>query len=168
MDVVERAREMAVKAHGDQKYGDAPYSKHLDEVAELVKGFGSTAQVVAYLHDTLEDTKLPPEDIQEAFGSDVLKMVKLLTDEPGKNRRERKLLANKKLSQIRTQDDERLVLIVKAADRLANVRACIAEKKEGLISMYKREHTAFALAVQRYGLNHHMFAELRELLNDRA
>lgn len=31
-----KARDFAIKWHGDQKYGDKPYVYHLDQVAEIV------------------------------------------------------------------------------------------------------------------------------------
>jgi guanosine-3',5'-bis(diphosphate) 3'-pyrophosphohydrolase len=34
-----RARAFAVAAHGDQMYGDQPYSFHLDMVAEILAAF---------------------------------------------------------------------------------------------------------------------------------
>ena len=61
---VKRAREFAIKAHGDQMYGDEPYIVHLDEVAGILHEFGimetifTNAYIVAYLHDTIEDTFL--------------------------------------------------------------------------------------------------------------
>jgi (p)ppGpp synthase/HD superfamily hydrolase len=164
MNIVEIARNVAVKAHGDQKYGDQPYVVHLDEVAAYVQAWGSTAQILAYLHDTLEDTQLEAQIIEDAFGTDVRRMVEMLTDPPGRNRRQRKELLHSRLAKIKVQDDERLVLVVKAADRLANVRACIAEKKDALLSMYKREHVAFSRAVFRPGLTHIMIEELERLL----
>ena len=60
------ARRMAVEAHGAQKYGVRPYSDHLDEVAALCTSHGKDAQIVAYLHDALEDTSLTVAAIREA------------------------------------------------------------------------------------------------------
>jgi len=62
-DRMNKAREFAVKAHGDQMYGKFKYSYHLDQVkSELMKlehsgwDVHEDAYVVAYLHDVLEDT----------------------------------------------------------------------------------------------------------------
>ncbi len=51
--VTEAIRDYAIKAHGDQLYGDRPYSVHLDAVAELVP---DVYKQTAYQHDLLEDT----------------------------------------------------------------------------------------------------------------
>ncbi|MFA6234650.1 MAG: hypothetical protein WC824_10770, partial [Bacteroidota bacterium] len=54
-----KAREFAIKAHGDQKYGDQPYVVHLDAVKDLVLGYNCDnlrrATDGAFLHDILED-----------------------------------------------------------------------------------------------------------------
>jgi hypothetical protein len=54
---IQRAREFALQAHGNQRYGSHPYSYHLDAVADLLAPFGDEAQIAAYLHDTGEHTK---------------------------------------------------------------------------------------------------------------
>jgi len=118
---VELARAFAVQAHGDQKYGDEPYVRHLDDVAAIAAPFGQFARVVAYLHDTIEDTDASPDDIINQFGVMALASVEVCTDEPGRNRRERKARTNEKLA----ASTNVVGLIVKACDRLANVRECV-------------------------------------------
>ncbi len=84
--LVDRAREFATAAHGNQvrKYGppDVPYTGHLAEVAATVAEFGgSPAQVAAaWLHDTVEDTPVTLAEVEAAFGSQVALYVKYLTD----------------------------------------------------------------------------------------
>jgi (p)ppGpp synthase/HD superfamily hydrolase len=58
IEPVSRARAFAIKAHGEQRYGDQRYSFHLEAVAELLHPFGIDAQTVGYLHDVVEDTPL--------------------------------------------------------------------------------------------------------------
>ena len=47
---------------------------------------------------------------------------------------------------------ERAALIVKTADRLANITHSKAVEDEGKLKMYRLEHVAFKLAVRRSGL----------------
>jgi hypothetical protein len=42
-----KARAWALIHHGDQKYGEHPYSVHLDAVANIAKLFGELAEVVS-------------------------------------------------------------------------------------------------------------------------
>lgn len=146
----ENARALAMKAHGDQRYGpDEPYAVHLDAVAALV-GDDETAQVVAYLHDVVEDTYVTLRDVERGFGRFVAECVSLLTDEPGPNRRERKAASHAKLAGA--PPSHHLALVVKAADRLANLQACVRKSDLGLLGMYRREHPAFRAAAYRPGL----------------
>ena len=135
------AREMAIRAHGTQLYGNEPYSVHLDEVAALCEPFGETAVMVAYLHDCLEDTQLSAAEIRSAFGELVERCCVLLTDAPGANRKARKAATYEILSRVSAESPEALALVVKAADRLANVRRCSAGNP-GLAAMYRKEHPA--------------------------
>jgi (p)ppGpp synthase/HD superfamily hydrolase len=159
---VERAREFALAAHGSQKYGEHPYSFHLDAVAEIARPYGDDAMVVAYLHDTVEDTATKIEDVQRLFGPKVAACVSLLTDEPGPDRKSRKARTYAKLAQVRGETE--LALTVKAADRLANVRACVADRNDGLLETYRREHPTFRSAAYRAGMCEPLWLELDALI----
>lgn len=148
--LVSMAREFAIEAHGNQQYGAHPYRVHLDAVAELAGEYGETAQVVAYLHDVVEDTPVELEAIAAAFGQRVADCVSILTDEPGENRQERKRKTYSRMAQV--SGDLELALIVKAADRLANMRACVADGNDELLAVYKQEHPAFEKAAYRQDL----------------
>lgn len=158
------AREMALKAHGDQKYGEKPYSVHLDAVADLCRPFGEDAVVVAFLHDAFEDTDLSRDAVVAAFGEHVAACVSLLSDPPGANRKARKAAAFAAFSAVPAGSDLELALLVKAADRLANVRAGVDEDNKSLLSMYRKEHAAFSAVVSRPGLNDALVAEASRLL----
>ena len=94
LDTVKHARTFAVAAHGDQKYGDQPYSFHLDAVAEILAPFGEQAQIAGYLHDVVEDTPVQLEAVRREFGDKISECVALVTDEKGANRKERKRRTN--------------------------------------------------------------------------
>lgn len=155
-DDIAKARDFAIKHHGDQKYGDKPYVYHLDEVASIVDKFtvegfdGPYAMVTAYLHDIVEDTKVSIDDVYHRFGPFVANAVGLVTDEPGKNRKFRKRATYMKLRDARVSRPwAYTALLVKLADRVANVRSCVSSKNHSLLKMYRHEHEAFRLAVYR-------------------
>lgn len=156
------AREFAVAAHGDQKYGTEPYSVHLDAVAAIAAPYGDEAKVCAYLHDVVEDTDVPLEAIRERFGDLIAKCVDLLTDEPGLNRKERKARTNAKLKAV--PEELQAALLVKCADRLANLRASAASSDPGKLAMYRKEHPAFRDAAFRPGLCDELWHEMDEIL----
>lgn len=74
------AERLAIKEHGDhrRKTGDSTVN-HLRRVSLAVEPHGEHTQIVAWLHDTLEDTGLPPEVVGGLFGPDVLEDVRSLT-----------------------------------------------------------------------------------------
>jgi (p)ppGpp synthase/HD superfamily hydrolase len=161
--VVAQARLFAVEAHGEQRYGNQPYVVHLDAVAELLTPFGEQAQVVGYLHDVVEDTPVSIDIVRLEFGEQVATCVALVTDEQGPNRRERKAKTNAKLTQV--SDENSLALIVKAADRLANLRTSTGGNNDSKLEMYRGEHVAFREAVYRPGLCDDLWQEMDRVLS---
>lgn len=150
----ELARKYAIKWHGDQKYGDEPYIVHLDEVAKIVYPHGDECVMVAYLHDVIEDTSITIAELDTYFGSGIACMVQIVSDEPGWTRAFRKDRINMKLAATSRTS----ALIVKAADRLANVR------RGGKLNMYRKEHDAFKKAAYRSGLCDKIWEELDGLV----
>jgi len=162
----QQARAFAIAAHADQKYGDRPYSFHLDAVAELAAPYGDEAVVIAFLHDTAEDTKTTIADIERKFGPKVAACVSLLTDEPGANRKERKAKTYAKLADV--QGSNEIALLVKAADRLANVRSCIQDRNRSLWQLYQSEQSTFKSSAYRSGQCETLWVELESMLLDSA
>ncbi len=156
-----RARKFAVLKHAGQLYSGAPYEEHLDEVVRLVAPFGSEARTVAYLHDVLEDTDATPGELVREFGQRVADCVALLTDEPG-SRRERKAKSHARLAGAASGLET--ALVVKVADRLANLRGCVRSDNGKLLRMYCGEHAEFRAAVYRPGLCEHLWEEMEEII----
>ncbi len=60
-----------------------PYTEHLEFVAAHV---GTEAEkCVAYLHDVLEDTDYPPENIRATFGAEIYQAVCTMTHRDGED-----------------------------------------------------------------------------------
>ena len=144
MSKLTSARQFATKVHGEQKYGDAPYVSHLDDVVNILREFGYSDEDIlsaGYLHDCLEDTDTQPNVIREMFGEDVLKMVDFCTDEEGPNRKVRKTRTYERMKNTLNEASvsERVIfnnaVVVKLADRLSNVRACARDGKENLLDL---------------------------------
>jgi len=80
-DLLDLARAIAKVAHGEQldKAGD-PYLGHLERVAGRCRGVGDPlAEVLAWLHDLVEDTPLRTLDLRHLFPPDVLDALEAIT-----------------------------------------------------------------------------------------
>lgn len=148
---VQSAIAMAVRAHGDQRYGPNPYKVHLLEVLSVGFEFGVTDAPVltaAPLHDAIEDTDLSKAKIEAAFGTRVANIVDAVSDPPGyKNRKERKAAAYPRIAAVPG------AVTLKLMDRIANVRSCWREAQaekaaKSLLGMYKKEHGGFRKALR--------------------
>ena len=128
------ARMVAVKAHSNQSYDEIfPYEKHLDDVVDVLKRFGFSGKfiVAGYLHDAIEDDGISYNDINRHFNKEVAEMVYCVTDELGRNRKEKK---EKTLPKTAGNPD---AIILKLADRIANI------EHGGKIDMYGKEYQEF-------------------------
>lgn len=78
---IEVARQIAEKQHEGQKYGDKPYTAHVQEVVDAVR---PELKPAAYLHDVVEDTRISPRRLAEQGVSNrTIDTVNILTRRPG-------------------------------------------------------------------------------------
>lgn len=160
MQALQAAEAIAEQAHGDQKYGELPYIKHLGDVVAVLMRFGVKDQdmlCAGWLHDSLEDTKLSPLVIEATFGRRTLDLVQRVTNEPGVNRKERHA---KTYPKIIASDD---ALTLKLADRIANIEFGVATKAD-ILKMYKKEYKGFRKALHKDGKHDAMWRHLDFLL----
>jgi (p)ppGpp synthase/HD superfamily hydrolase len=160
--LVHAAKTLAMAAHGGQTYGRRePFLFHLSQVAAMGSRFGETIEAACWLHDILEDCPniSPRLDLLPLVGMEVLEIVYALTDEPGKNRKERKA---KTYPKIRSNPD---AIIVKLCDRICNVRYS-KENGDPEFKMYQKEHTEFVQALSDgQARAYPLWMELNELIN---
>lgn len=122
--LLQKAYDFALKAHENQNRASGePYFNHVFETAVNLASFGmdSTTIAAGLLHDTVEDTDVTEEDIEEQFGKEIVFLVNGVT-KLGKLKyrgRERHVESLRKFF-IAVAQDMRVVAI-KFADRLHNV-----------------------------------------------
>lgn len=125
-DLVRRAYEFSAKAHaGQMRRSGEPYLQHPLAVAGILTLLRSdvTAIVAGLLHDTLEDTLAKPDELEQLFGKEIVRLVDGVT-KIGKiqfRNYEEKQAENFRKMVLSMADDIRVVLI-KLADRLHNMR----------------------------------------------
>ena len=125
-DLLNRGYVFAMKAHGSQKRASGdPYFSHPLEVAGILTRYKLDADtiVTALLHDTIEDTEISRDDVEEQFGPNVARLVdgvtKLTRIEFQSD--QAKQAENFRKFVLAMSEDIR-VLLVKLADRLHNMR----------------------------------------------
>ncbi|GGK61266.1 HD domain-containing protein [Nocardia camponoti] len=131
-----RAREFAIAAHGDQRYGQYPYQHHLKAVRGVLADFGYAGAhgAAAWLHDVIEDTPVTYEEVESRFGREVVDLVWAVTG-VGPDRKARVLDAYTKIVAYPP------AVILKLADRTANAEA--SPPDSAWMGMYRTEHASF-------------------------
>ena len=142
LTIVDKARYFATAAHAavgqKRKYSNDDYIVHPIRVANLVKQYGGTEEMIAaaYLHDVVEDTDVTMDTITSLFGSVVASLVKDLTDvsKPSDGNRE----ARKTIDRQHTADASADAQFVKCADIIDNAWD-IADNDPSFWKVYQRE-----------------------------
>lgn len=147
-----KAWQFAARAHSGQLTPGEPlpYVVHLGSVAmEILTahqhqplGDPELAVTCALLHDTLEDTKTKPEEIEAAFGARVLAGVRALTKDASLPK-DRKMQDS--LERIQKQPSE--IWAVKLADRITNMQTPPSPWSQEKIAAYREEAKAIHAAL---------------------
>jgi len=166
-ELLRRAFEFAAEQHrGQVRQSGDPYLSHPLEVAHLLADMrlDVTALCAALLHDVVEDTKIPIEQIRERFGEEVARLVAGVTKISRLDLRapETRQAENVRKVLLAMVDDVRVVL-VKLADRLHNMRTLefLPEEKQQRIARETLE--IYAPIAHRLGMG-----LIRHELEDRA
>ena len=164
--VVEEAFFLAYDAHKDavRKSGE-PYIIHPIEVGIIVAeeiGLGVKSITAALLHDVVEDTSYTLQEIEEKFGTTIMKMVDGLTKLDTIFEMDKSTQAEnfKKLILALTKDVR--VILIKLADRLHNMRTLEAMPEHKQIKIASETLFLFTPIAQRMGL-YGIKTELEEL-----
>ena len=126
-ELIEKAFRFANEAHRDMyRNSGEPYIIHPINVARIVNqeiGLGAKSVSAALLHDVVEDTGIPLEEISKQFGPKIASLIDGLTKISGTyNKETNSLQAENFRKMLMTLSDDFRVILVKIADRLHNMR----------------------------------------------
>ncbi|MCQ2957733.1 MAG: bifunctional (p)ppGpp synthetase/guanosine-3',5'-bis(diphosphate) 3'-pyrophosphohydrolase [Candidatus Gastranaerophilales bacterium] len=163
---IKEAFDFAYSKHdGQYRASEEPYIIHPVEVAKILAEFKADTPTImaALLHDVLEDTEVEPDEIENKFGADVLKLVNGVTKLGKlefKSKEDRQAENFRKLF-ISMAEDVRVILL-KLADRLHNMRTLnhMPLQKQKRIAQETLE--VFAPLANRLGIGR-IKAELEDL-----
>lgn len=125
-ELIERAYDFAAKAHeGQKRHSGEPYITHPLAVARILANLELDQETIiaGLLHDTVEDTEVTLEDIQNNFGAEIARMVDGVTKLSRieyKSKEEQQVENLRKMFLAMAQDIR--VILIKLADRLHNMR----------------------------------------------
>lgn len=175
------ARKYANTHHNKigQTYDGKEYDFHLNEVALVMRrekhhlpksvlvidaeAYKAIMADVSYLHDLIEDTKVSYEDILLWFGEEAADIVSIVSDpkDPALSRKEKKAFMNERFSKLdETKFVEWGALVLKAIDRMVNMRYSLLTGNKNMIKMYYKEQLEFRKAVFRDNIAVNVWKEL--------
>lgn len=158
------AHKFALEAHGEQKYGEVPYSLHLTYVVMIAmrfihnirQEFQEGAIQSCWLHDTIEDAGKTYNDIKKVFGEFVAEIVFAVSNEKGKNRQERNEKTLPNIAKNRT------AVFVKLCDKIANTLYS-KNNSNRMHSVYSAEFEHFKTALYSAGEYEDMWEFLEKI-----
>ncbi len=163
---VRRAFEFGAVAHkGQWRLSGEPYITHPLAVARILADMRMNAACIqaAILHDVIEDTATPKEEIEAQFGAEVAEMVdgvSKLTQIRFETRMEEQAENFRKMLLATVQDIR--VVIIKLADRLHNMRTLGAMPAAKRRRIARETLDIYAPIANRLGMNV-LRTELQEL-----
>lgn len=121
--MIHKAIEFAAKAHVNQtrKGTNIPYIVHPFEVAQILTSNNCDDKLIVagLLHDTVEDTVVTIEEIENEFGVEIANLVAACSEDKTKSWEDRKKHTVDYLSNEASMD----VLLLSCADKLSNLRS---------------------------------------------
>ena len=158
VSMIEKAYELAKKAHGDQKRKSGePYIVHPLWVAYILAELEMDKETIAagMLHDVVEDTVVTEEELTKEFGADVALLVDGVTKLGQLSYSSDKLevqAENLRKMFLAMAKDIR-VIIIKLADRLHNMRTLQFMKPAKQKEKAKETMDIYAPIAQRLGIS---------------
>lgn len=166
--------KFAIDSHNNVNhlYDGSPYSVHLSMVVAIALKYIDECIPVqcqedvinaCWLHDTIEDCRLTYNDIKQVAGESVADIVYAVTNEKGKNRKER---ANDKYYEgIRNMP---FAKFVKLCDRIANIQYSV-DTSSRMYEVYKKENENFINSLfpnDDYGVYKNMIKDMGKLVDE--
>jgi GTP pyrophosphokinase len=154
--LIRKAFDLALEAHKDvrRKSGE-PYIYHPIAVARICAeemGLDSPAILCALLHDTVEDTYITLEDIEDMFGAKSRRIINGLTKIPEIFDENSSIQAENFRKMILTISDDFRVVLIKLADRLHNMRTLGSMAPEKQLKIASETKFLYAPLAHRFGL----------------
>ena len=155
-NLIRKAFDVAVEAHKEmrRKSGE-PYIYHPIAVARICAeemGLGATAIACALLHDTVEDTHITLQDVEDLFGAKARRIIDGLTKIPEVFDENASIQAENFRKMLLTISDDLRVVLIKLADRLHNMRTLQSMRPDQQLKIASETKFLYAPLAHRLGL----------------
>ncbi len=156
LSILKEAYNFSIGVHKNQRrYSGEPYFEHLYEVATILSELkmDSTTIAAGFLHDSVEDTGVHLDEIEEKFGHEISVLVDGVTkigELKFESREKRQAETFRKMLLSMAKDVR--VIIIKFADRLHNMRTLehVPEKNRERIALETRD--VYVPLAHRFGI----------------
>ena len=163
---IRKAFDVALEAHKEmrRKSGE-PYIYHPIAVARICAeemGLGTTTIICALLHDTVEDTHITLDDVEDLFGPKIRLIIDGLTKIPEVFDENASVQAENFRKMILTISDDIRVVLIKLSDRLHNMRTLESMRHDQQVKIASETKFLYAPLAHRLGL-YSVKSELEDL-----
>jgi GTP pyrophosphokinase/guanosine-3',5'-bis(diphosphate) 3'-pyrophosphohydrolase len=165
-DLIERAFKLTFLSHdGVTRASGEPYYLHPVAVAQIITdeiGMDDVSVAAALLHDTVEDTEVSLDDIEQEFGTTVRKLIDGLTKISGVFKSKGVKQAETFMKLLMYMAEDLRVVLIKFADRLHNMRTLHHLPTHKKVAIATETLELYAPLAHRFGL-HRLKSELEDL-----
>lgn len=155
-DMVSRAFKLCYLSHeGVERASGEPYYHHPVTVAKIVASeinIDDVSVVASLLHDTVEDTEVTLDDIEEMFGDTVSHLIDGVTKISGVFKSRNTKQAETFMKLLLSMAEDIRVVLIKFADRLHNMRTIQHLPREKQMQKATETMELYAPLAHRFGL----------------
>ncbi len=153
--LIEKAYHFAQKVHQKHtRLSGEPYFNHLFATAKTLAEIGMDAETISagFLHDSIEDVGVKPEEIEKEFGKEIRFLVEGVT-KLGHLRYQGRTRYNESLRKLfMAMSKDIRVLIIKLTDRLHNMQTLQFVPKEKQLRIAKETLEIYSSLAYRLGI----------------
>jgi GTP diphosphokinase / guanosine-3',5'-bis(diphosphate) 3'-diphosphatase len=154
--MIEQSFKLCCMSHkGEKRASGEPYYLHPVEVAKIMAGdfnIDDESVVAALLHDTVEDTPITLEQVEELFGPVVRHLIDGVTKISGVFESRDTKQAETFMKLILSMAEDIRVVLIKFADRLHNMRTISALPRQKQLKKATETMELYAPLAHRFGL----------------
>jgi GTP pyrophosphokinase/guanosine-3',5'-bis(diphosphate) 3'-pyrophosphohydrolase len=155
-DLISRAFKLCYISHeGVKRASGEPYYYHPVAVAKIVASeinIDDVSVVAALLHDTVEDTEVTLQDIEEQFGETVAHLIDGVTKISGVFKSRDTKQAETFMKLLLSMAEDIRVVLIKFADRLHNMRTIQHLPRDKQLQIATETMELYAPLAHRFGL----------------